>query len=87
MASERGAQKKLTPLWVISIFVSLTEAVLGVAVTRVAGDIQLAQVAFVLTFPVLIAAAFFACLWWKPWVFYPPGDYGRTSVQQYSAIR
>jgi hypothetical protein len=84
MPLEKPSARRLTPLWVISIFVSLTEVVLSVAATRVTGGVQVALVAFVIVFPTLIAGAFFACLWWKPWVFYPPAEYGRsTTVQQY----
>jgi len=83
MPSERTAGRKMTPLWVISIFVSLTEVVLGVAASKTAGGIQVALIGFVMVFPLLIAGAFFACLWARPWVFYPPSEYGRIDVQRY----
>ena len=73
----------MTPLWVISIFVSLTEVVLGVAASQTTGGIQVALVSFAMVFPLLIAGAFFACLWARPWVFYPPSEYGRIDVQRY----
>lgn len=78
------APRRLTPLWVISLFVSLTEATLGIAATRATGAVQLTLTIFVVVFPVLIAAAFFAVLWWKPYAFYPPSEYGKqVSVEQY----
>jgi hypothetical protein len=80
-----AGKKQLTPLWVISIFVSLTEVVLGVAASKTTGNIQVALVGFVMVFPMFIAAAFFLCLWSRPWVFYPPSDYGGMDVQQYVA--
>ena len=84
MALDQAAgRKQLTPLWVISIFVSLTEVVLGVAASKTTGDIQVALVSFVMTFPLLIAGAFFICLWSRPWVFYPPSEYGRMDVRKY----
>jgi hypothetical protein len=67
----------------ISIFVSLTETVLGVAVSKTTGGPQIALVSFVMIFPLLIAGAFFACLWARPWVFYSPSEYGRIDVQKY----
>ncbi len=83
MPPDLTAPKKLTPLWVISLFVSLTEVVLGVASAQTSGGVQLILVIFVTTFPILIAVAFFVCLWWRPWVFYPPSEYGSMDVQQY----
>lgn len=74
----------MTPLWVISIFVSLCEVVAGLAVTQADGGIQLTLTVFVVTFPVLVAAAFFAILWRKPYVFYPPTEFGAgTKVSEY----
>lgn len=79
-----SAPRSLTPLWVISLFVSLSEATLGVAATQTAGAIQITLTIFVVLFPVLIAAGFFAVLWWKPYAFYPPSEYGRhVGVDQY----
>lgn len=73
----------MSPLWVISLFVSLTETVLGVATTRVSGNAQLALIIFVIVFPVLIAGAFFAVLWKKPGVLYTPSDFVQTDVQKF----
>lgn len=81
---EIRAPRSLTPLWVISLFVSLSEATLGAAVTQTAGLIQVTLTIFVVLFPVLIAAGFFAVLWRKPYAFYPPSEYGEhVNVEQY----
>lgn len=69
-------ERRLTPLWIISLFVGLTEAVLAAAVTQTTGSVQIALAGFVMFFPLLIAAAFFAVLWNRPWVFYAPSEYG-----------
>ena len=82
-ASNRSSQKQLTPLWVISLFVSLTEATLGIAAAKTDGGVQVALTAFVIVFPVLVAAAFFAVLWRKAYVFYPPSEYAQVDVQKY----
>lgn len=71
---------KMTPLWVISLFVSLTEVVLGISVTQTTGNIQIALVCFVIIFPVLVACVFFILLWFKPWTFYPPSEYPDVEV-------
>lgn len=75
--------KQLTPLWVISLFVSLTEVALGVAATKTAGGVQVALTAFVISFPVFVATAFFAVLWTKAYVFYPPSEYAKVDVQKF----
>ena len=71
-----GEKRAITPLWIVALFVSLTETVLGIAVTQTAGGIQVSLTVFVLTFPVVIAGAFFLVLWHKPYVFYPPTEFG-----------
>src|SRR3954467_15266180 len=77
-------RKIITPLWIVALFVSLTEVVLGVAVTQTQGGIQIALTVFVLAFPMLIAGMFFTTLWFKPYVFYPPTEFGnQTSVLDY----
>jgi hypothetical protein len=69
-------ERRLTPLWIISLFVGLTEAVLAAAVTQTTGGVQIALAGFVMFFPLLIATAFFTVLWNRPWVFYAPSEYG-----------
>jgi hypothetical protein len=78
----------MTPLWVISLFLSLTEVVLGVAATRTSGGVQVALVAFVIAFPTAVATAFFATLWSRPQVLYAPGDYGEVRPSEFvTALR
>lgn len=79
MAESEGkltGKRAVTPLVIIALFVSLTEAVLGLALPRSAGGIQVALTAFVIGFPLLILGVFFAILWFKPWVLYPPREFG-----------
>jgi hypothetical protein len=76
--------RAMTPLWVIALFISLTETVLGVAATRVSGNLQIALTVFVIGFPLLIAGGFFAILWFRPYVLYPPTDFrGGADVTSY----
>jgi hypothetical protein len=78
------SRKAMTPLWIVALFVSLTEAVLGVAVTQTNNGVQIALTAFVIFFPLLIAGAFFLILWNRPYVFYPPTEFGQqVDVTQY----
>lgn len=77
-------KRVLTPLWIIALFISLTETVLGVGVIQTSGGIQIALTVFVLSFPLLIAGTFFFTLWKKPWVLYAPTEYGAgTGVKDF----
>lgn len=71
----------LTPLWMISIFITFTETVLGVAVTKTTDTVQIILVLFVIIFPSLIAGFFFRVLWSRPWVFYSPSEYGAVNPE------
>ncbi len=78
-----GLPKATTPLWVISLFVPLTEVMSGIAATQTSGSIQVALTAFVIAFPLLIAGAFFAFLWFRPHHLYAPSEYQGTKVKEY----
>jgi hypothetical protein len=73
----------ITPLWIIATFVTFTETVLGYAVTKVAGGVQITLTIFVMLFAVAVAGAFFAILWNRPYVFYAPSEYGSVDPQKF----
>ena len=73
-----GSQRNLTPLWIIALFVSLSEVVLGIGAIKTSGSIQIALTCFVIGFPLIVACAFFAILWFKPFVLYSPKEYGKN---------
>lgn len=82
--NQRNLRRPITPLWIIALFVSLTETVLGTAVIKTSGGIQVALTIFVVLFPVFIAVVFFAILWNRPYVLYPPTEYGsETNINSY----
>ena len=74
---------KITPLWIVATFVSLTEAVLGIALTQVTGGVQVALTCFVIVFALLVASAFFVILWNRPFVFYSPAEFGQTDPKSF----
>jgi hypothetical protein len=79
---------KVTPLWIVAAFVTLTETVLGYAITKVTDGVQIALTVFVICFALLVATAFFVILWNRPYVFYPPSEYGNTNPETFvSALR
>ncbi len=73
----------LTPLSIIALFLTLTETVLGIAVTQTSGSVQIALTCFVISFPVFVAAAFFKILSKKPWHFYAPSDYAGLDPRRF----
>jgi len=66
-----------SPLGIIALFLTVTETVTGIAVMQAAGGIQIALTCYVIVLPLLVLAAFFFVLWHKPYVLYPPSEYGR----------
>ena len=84
VAGSKGG--RLTPLWIVSLFVTLTETVLGAAATRTGGGVQIALTIFVLGFPLLVAGAFFLILWHRSWVFYSPSEYGNVDPSKYVEV-
>ncbi|MEZ5944059.1 MAG: hypothetical protein R3C18_21925 [Planctomycetaceae bacterium] len=74
---------KITPLWIVAAFVTLTEVALGYALTQVTGGVQIALTVFVISFALLVAGTFFFILWHRPYVFYPPSEYGDTDPKRF----
>jgi hypothetical protein len=78
------SNKMLTPLWVISLFISLAEVITTIAATQTSGVIQIALTVFAIFFPILIAIGFFLLLWKKPHHLYAPAEYsGQVGVREY----
>lgn len=82
MAEVKG---KITPLWIIAAFVTLTETVLGYAVTKTTAGVQVALTVFVILFAILVAIGFFMILWHRPFVFYSPSEYGDVDPTSFIA--
>jgi hypothetical protein len=84
MVTDYKPKAGMSPLWVISLFLSLTEVVTGIAVVQAKGGVQTALTAFAIGFPTLVAGIFFTILWHRPYVFYPPSDFeSGADVQKY----
>lgn len=82
--AKAGASKILTPLGIVAVFVTLTETVLGMALTQVTGGVQVALTVFVIVFALLVAGCFFGILWSRPYVFYSPAEYGDQDPALYA---
>ncbi len=73
-----------TPLSIIALFVALTEAVAGYAMTQADGNLQMIFGFFLVAFPTLLLLLFFFVLWHRPYVYYPPHEFdGKTDVGQF----
>lgn len=71
--------KVLGPIWVISLFLGLSEVAATVGLTQASGWIQAMLALFAVLFPTLIAVAFFLILWFKNKVLYAPGDFTKDT--------
>lgn len=58
--------QRLSPVWIVSLFLSVTEVVLGFAVINTAGWVQGLLAGFMVVFGLGVAAAFFYVLWHRP---------------------
>ena len=65
----------INPLWIIFLFFSFSEIVLGFAVFNTSGGIQVALTVFAIVFPLLVAIGFFLLLIYRPSSIYGPQDY------------
>ncbi|PZD73573.1 hypothetical protein C1752_02039 [Acaryochloris thomasi RCC1774] len=78
-------EKLLTPLGIIALFISLSEAVAGVVAIQTDGHIQLILTLFVVFFPLHVSILFFYILWHRPIVFYHPKEFeGNTTIEAFS---
>ncbi|MFK4147063.1 hypothetical protein [Streptomyces sp. NPDC004065] len=79
MASEAPppgrAPRVLNPLWIIALFLGLSETTVGIAAAQSSGWVQGLLAVFAVVFPVLVSTAFFIILWQRPEVLYAPGDF------------
>jgi hypothetical protein len=80
---QTGTKWRVTPLGIVATFVTLTETVLGLALTQVTGGVQIALTVFVITFALLVAGAFFVILWFRPFVFYSPSEFGDVDPKSF----
>ena len=76
--------RNATPLWVISLFITLTEVMTGIAATQTEGTIQALLTGFVMLFPIFIASVFFLFLWYKPQALYPPTEFREVDIDKFS---
>ncbi len=84
--------KILTPLGIIFLFVTLSEAILGVGISQTNSWIQVVLAVFACIFPSGVAAAFFYILYHRPENFYAPKDFAGDasyleSMKEARAIR
>ncbi|MFI2207931.1 hypothetical protein ACH47Z_46405 [Streptomyces sp. NPDC020192] len=65
----------LNPLWIIALFLGLSETTVGIAAAQSSGWVQGLLAVFAVSFPILVSTVFFLILWQRPEVLYAPGDF------------
>lgn len=76
---------KITPLTIVVAFITLMDLVLGYAVSQVTGGMQITLVVFLIVYAFLFSSVFFFILWHRPYVFYPPSEYGKMNPAMFIA--
>jgi hypothetical protein len=79
-AGQRNDQRVPNPLWIISLFLGLSELVVAAVATQVDGWVQGLFAVFSTVFPCGIAVAFFLIVWHRPYVLYAPRDYSEHTT-------
>lgn len=78
-------RRGLSPFWMIAIFISFSETVLGIDVIQTRGSIQIALTIFAISFPTIVCTLFFLILWKRPQVLYTPSEFeGKVGVDDYA---
>jgi hypothetical protein len=67
--------RNMNPLWIVSLFLGVSEVALATASTQTSGGIQVVYTAFAVSYPVLVTVCFFLVLWNRPQVLYAPRDF------------
>jgi hypothetical protein len=75
VAGEKPIPGGISPLWVITTFVGISELALTTGISTTTGNTQQVLTWFIVVFTTAVAFVFFAILWMKPWHFYPPSEY------------
>jgi hypothetical protein len=77
MEPQKNKSKRLTPLGIVALFVSLSEVVAGLVIgmSDSGGLVQILLSCFVVLFPVFVSSLFFLVLWHRPENFYHPEEY------------
>ena len=81
----RGGRIRNGPIWVIGALLGVTDAGLAYVGGATDGGIQVAVLAFLGLYTCALAGMFFCILWDRPWVLYPPSEYGSTNVREFVA--
>src|SRR5688572_9888667 len=79
-----SAARQPSPLWILALFIALTEVIAGLAAINTGDSVQVIFALFACLFPLLVLGAFFLVLWKRPYAFYTPRDYtAQTSVTDF----
>ena len=78
-----GGRSRSGPIWMIGTLLGVTDAGLAYVGTATDGGIQMSVLAFLGLYTLALAGMFFVILWNRPWVLYPPSEYGSTDAREF----
>ena len=85
MTDSGDGRNRNGPIWMIGALLGVIDLGLAYVGTTTDGRIQIAVLAFLGLYMCALFAMFFIILWNRPWVLYPPSEYGSTSVREFVA--
>ena len=78
------APRAASPLWIIALFIALTQSMAGIAAIATDGTTRMIFAIFAVTFPVVVLALFVWLLLRHPANLYSPGQYtAETTIETY----
>jgi hypothetical protein len=83
---ERPTPVGISPLLVITTFVGISELALTAGISTTTGTTQEVLTWFIVVFTSVVAFAFLAILWIKPWHFYPPSEYKHIKPAEFRKV-
>lgn len=81
----RGGRMWSGPIGVICVLLGVIDGGLAYVVSATDGGVQIAVLTFLGLFTCVVAWMFFRTLRDRPWVLYPPSEYGSTSARDFVA--
>jgi hypothetical protein len=81
----KDAADNPSPLWIIALFVALSQVTAGAAAVATNGTTRLIFAIFAVSFPILVLVAFVCLLLFRPLNLYAPAQYTEhTSIREYA---
>ncbi len=76
-------KQKITPLYIIVVFVALSEGLFAYTISQTTSYLQIVLTSFAIFYAFGVTIVFFIILWYRPYVFYPPSEYPDANPKPY----